>query len=506
MQLSTQGLDEYIQQRQNVYNEYIQQQHNDYNEYLQKTTEDFQNYRDSLNKAFADFLKKKWEIRTLRKEELITSPLKPIKPVLFNHLSKTPPVIIEAQTIHKIKLPEKSIRPSQKFTKLINDSIRENYETFAKNEENKIQFNFYDDNLNVSYNEMDIDLSFLNNETISNAWKSLSENDYLPLIYQLTNYAENYNLNDWGYLLIVRELANKIYTDNNQATLFTWFILFNTGYKNVKAGYFDKKLYIMIPSNMMVYNTSYYPEKGLNLYVFDLNNIRYSTDNVDYNKMDTISTYTDSFFGECVAEFDFFQTEAFNFNKQSKTNLFHVVYKDDLYKIPIEFNTQTVRLYNDYPLCEPQVYFRAPLSKTTIASLDKHIEPIIANMKASEKVQFLLTFTQKAFHYKLDSLQFGFERWQFPEEMFEYQIGDCEDRSCLFARLVKHFTNLKVIGLEYPGHIATAVCFNEEDIEGDAIVHEGMKYLICDPTHFFAAIGMCQEQYKNVCAKVIVFE
>jgi len=57
---------------------------------------------------------------------------------------------------------------------------------------------------------------------------------------------------------------------------------------------------------------------------------------------------------------------------------------------------------------------------------------------------------------------------------------------------------LEVIGLNYHGHVATAVRFNES-ISGDSIIYGGKLYVVTDPTYINASVGMTMptfEQYK----------
>ena len=46
------------------------------------------------------------------------------------------------------------------------------------------------------------------------------------------------------------------------------------------------------------------------------------------------------------------------------------------------------------------------------------------------------------------------------DEPLFYPYSDCEDHSVLFAYLVRELPGLEVIGLDYPGHVATAVRFS----------------------------------------------
>ena len=114
----------------------------------------------------------------------------------------------------------------------------------------------------------------------------------------------------------------------------------------------------------------------------------------------------------------------------------------------------------------------------------------------------MLRFVQTAFEYENDETQFGREKPFFAEETLFYQFSDCEDRSVLFAYLVRNLLGLEVIGLDYPGHIATAVKFST-DIKGDYVEHQGERYIICDATFINANLGQCMPRLQNVIPKVI---
>ena len=108
----------------------------------------------------------------------------------------------------------------------------------------------------------------------------------------------------------------------------------------------------------------------------------------------------------------------------------------------------------------------------------------------------LLRFVQTAFEYQTDDEQFGREKYLIPDETLYYGICDCEDRSILFAHLVRKLVGLPVVGLDYPGHIATAVQFSQR-LPGAYVNYEGEDYLICDPTYINADIGMVMPQFKD---------
>jgi hypothetical protein len=84
----------------------------------------------------------------------------------------------------------------------------------------------------------------------------------------------------------------------------------------------------------------------------------------------------------------------------------------------------------------------------------------------------------------------------FAEECLYYPYADCEDRTSLLAELVKRYTGLSYVILSYPEHVALAVHFPGEE-QGDFVLIEGKKYLVCDPTFINAKSGMLPVSFKN---------
>ena len=66
----------------------------------------------------------------------------------------------------------------------------------------------------------------------------------------------------------------------------------------------------------------------------------------------------------------------------------------------------------------------------------------------------------------------------------------------------RELLGLEVIGLDYPGHIATAVRFSSM-VPGDQVVVGDRSYTICDPTYLNATVGMAMPNFKGVEPKVI---
>ena len=100
----------------------------------------------------------------------------------------------------------------------------------------------------------------------------------------------------------------------------------------------------------------------------------------------------------------------------------------------------------------------------------------------------LIRFVQTAFEYQTDQDQFDREKLMNPDEILHYDKSDCDDRSIFYTYLVRRLLRLETAGLDYPGHLATAVRF-PSSVSGDTVNVEGSRFLVCDPTYINADIG-----------------
>jgi hypothetical protein len=69
--------------------------------------------------------------------------------------------------------------------------------------------------------------------------------------------------------------------------------------------------------------------------------------------------------------------------------------------------------------------------------------------------------------------------------------------------LVRELVGLDVVLVYYPGHLAMAVNF-DTDVEGDYIMLDGRKFIVCDPTYIFSQVGQTMPEMSNESATVIL--
>jgi len=308
-------------------------------------------------------------------------------------------------------------------------------------------------------------------------------------LHELYKIKQAYHFNDWGYYNILIEAAENIFNSSNEQTLFVWYALLQSGYR-IKVGYNDSYLFLLLPTQQELYNIQYLKENNLRYYLFQGGK----------NQPAHISTYP-GFYTDHSKIFSF-SLDELPVLPGGETEFRQLIYKQK--SIGLEFNSGAMDFLSSYPQCALPVYFSAPLSSANLDILDKIFIPLFKNKTDREKVDILLNFIQGSIEYKIDQEQFGKERYMFAEECLYYPFSDCEDRSVLLGQLVKHFTGLPAIGLEFSEHVTLAVHFPDEEY-GNYVLYEGKKYFICDSTYINATSGMIPEDIKKEKPKIIIY-
>jgi len=326
----------------------------------------------------------------------------------------------------------------------------------------------------------------------------MSKTNYPDLLKQASYYAREMRLNDWGSLELFHALGREICHAENEAILFTWFLASKSGY-DTKVGFGGDKVALLIPTDNKLYAVPFL--------TVGKKQRRYYVANLDPKwKMDDerIYTYEDDYpqAGGLVV---FSITAPPVTEGKSVTKTLKFSYGGQEHVIPISISVDAVRFFEYYPQTNFEVYFDALPSAGASSTLQTALRPLVQGKTEKEAVSILLRFVQTAFGYKTDPEQFGREKPLFPDETLYYDYSDCEDRAILFARLVRTLTRLDVVGLDYPGHLATAVNFTD-NIRGASVTHQGRKYVICDPTYVNADVGDCMPELKSIEPNVIKIE
>jgi len=323
---------------------------------------------------------------------------------------------------------------------------------------------------------------------IASYWEAMSQtSQFDAFLSQAQEKTERLGLNDWGYHNFLFTCGMAVHGgDRNLANLFTWFMSVKSGY-DTRVGYSDDRVYLLMPSRNTLYSVSYLTLKGMRYYAMTFDGSK--------EKLSRLYTYKGKYpRSERLMDYRILEVPALGPDITEKELNFE--YGGETQDIKVSYNKSLVDYYRYYPQTNIKIYFDALASDELNYSMTKELKVLLEGKSEKEAVDFLLGFSQKAFAYKTDDDQLGREKYMLPEETLWYPYSDCEDRSFLFAYLVRRILKLDVVGLNYPGHVATAVRFSY-NVPGDYVVMNNRKYIVCDPTYINASAGMAMPKYKR---------
>jgi hypothetical protein len=482
------------------FEEYKRQQQAKFNSYAQKKTEAFRAYRDRVNAEFVDYMRKAWTREEAQPAKPLPKRPEPPKPVVRETLDIPLFDAIPIGDVIKPEVPDfkkpQPIIPLDELEKLVNtepEELSEEVKPIVKPQTDKLEgfvFNWCGQTWRVPLdNQHRFRLKSVNEADVADAWRVLSEAKYGPVVAACLKIRDSYQLPDWGYLHFLEAMANSFLPGKaNEARLFEMFILSQSGYQ-VRIARSNGQLYLLVPSSGNIYEYTYLTIESRNYYVIDKSSSR------------------GSFF---VYERDFPHAQPFTWQMSELPQLVGEGKVRTLQgkRFPevgatVEISKNLTEFMNEYPRCNDwNSYAFASLSRQAKDGLYPTLRQAIDGKTKKEAVDILLDFVQTAFEYQTDQEQFGKERPLFGDETLYYPYCDCEDRSILFSILVRELVGLDVVLLNYPEHLATAVCFNE-NVEGDYFVIDGKRYVVCDPTYIGSHVGEAMPGFKNTKATII---
>lgn len=327
-------------------------------------------------------------------------------------------------------------------------------------------------------------------KAVADAYEAMCKADYKPLLADCRQLKKDLKLNDWGVFLFVRDASNALCVDANASVVMQQFLLNELGYKSKMARRADRdQMLLFVATDCKMYGRPYFTKDGLNYY--------------NLTSDETCQFYMcqeDS--PKAKSSIDMQITNA----PQLNSGMVNSVHKNGAGTVAVSVDVpkSLMLFYKSMPQCDYSVYVNAKVNPAVADRLLSSLAPIVEGKSETEAANLLINFVQTGFKYATDQEQFGYEKPFFVEELFYYPYCDCEDRSVLYSYLVRNLLKLDVVLLDYPNHIATAVCFNE-NVSGDFVTVEGKKYIVCDPTYIGASIGKAMPQFKRVAAKVLKY-
>ena len=308
-------------------------------------------------------------------------------------------------------------------------------------------------------------------------WETLSSEDYNNIVVECLKIRDSYNLCDWAYLLMLKSLSESIYGKPcNEATILMAYIYCQSGYK-MRLAKNDEQIIMLYATEHTIYEKSYFVLNDEKFYpLFNKKCDQLKIFNKSFPKEQSMSLYVKS-------------APKLTFTPTNEREVKSERYPEINAKVTV--NKNLLDFYSTYPTSMLQVgymtrwamYANTPLSEETSSKVYPALKQQIEGLSEIEAANKLLNWVQTPFKYEYDGKIWGGDRAFFADETLHYDYCDCEDRSILLSRLMRDLLGVKVALVHYPGHLATAVCFKDQNIEGDYLTIQNEKYIICDPTY-----------------------
>lgn len=468
-----------------------------FDEFAKTAEGDFSQFRKDADKSFADLMHEAWKefevsdaLERPRKPEPETLPEAP-KDSIPSGVALPEPVC-PSDSVCVVTLPEEVVKPVVSPVEVPVDVPVE-----APVAGKAIRFNFYNSMVEVTIPEGVSDFYMRNTsaDEIRICWKELEKASFDVLLSQISMYEDKFALSGWSRYLMIDALTDVVYgmLGRPEGEVLKTYLLNRMGLA-AKLASVDGRLTTLVAVREQVYSrvfvqmgdVKYYLEPGYE----DVKEL-YSYDVEMSDGLKPVSVVIDrplNFPGENLRE------DAVQLVERPSAVLGTVL------SLPV--NVNICKCYLDFPQVDADVYARSAVDTSFSEALLQAFKPYLEGKTEEEKVALLLKYMHFDFQYATDDDQFGYEKPFFLEEDFVYSHNDCEDRSILFAYLVRNLLGLDVVLLDYPDHIATAVAFSTE-VQGDYFTYGQKRYVVCDPTYIGAAVGMTMQRYVNTEFKVL---
>lgn len=317
--------------------------------------------------------------------------------------------------------------------------------------------------------------------SIRGFWKRMAEGPYRPTLDVLQKQCEDMNLSDWGYYRYLKDLGTQLYGNDapNEQVLWTWFMMMKSGYA-ARVGYRGSEVFLMLPVDQKIFGRPQMHIDGQRYYL------------MVEDMSGSLRTYEGQH-GEASQALQLDEGTLPDVADRSATSTVEFSFQDERYSLDIAYNPASVEYLRAYPIVELSVLFQAGVSAEAQSSLEKALRPLLTGRGPRASLNLLLTFAQFATDYKRDQDHFGEERYLFPEESLATDYSDCEDRAVLLAYLTRTLLCRKVVGLQWPSHVALAVRAGNgltATSEDHTVTVDGDTYIYADPTYIGSDLGM----------------
>ncbi len=441
-----------------------------YEQFKKQAQANYGSFRDECNKKYADFLRQSWE--QYKGNAPVPRPKddKPVPPKPYEPPVEDKPVVVKPVDVTPV-VPAPV--PQPKPVEPIRSVPTPDDDTFA--------FDFYSLKCKVKLPDYaKLTVNDCRPGSIADGWEKLCGKEMNNAIRNCLETRLCYNLCDWAYLEFLNQLASEYCSNRNSATLLAAYLYCQSGYQ-MRLGEDGGRLVMLYASRSSIFDKPYFVIDATTFYPYG-------------ETSGSISICNAAFEGETPLSLAIDKEQLLGKSVSTPRAITSRDYPDMSAETAVP--TELVKFYDAYPtsaiggnpLTRWAMYANVPLATEAKDRLYPALRKAIEGLSKQEAAEKLLNWVQTGFVYEYDDKVWGHDRAFFAEETLYYPYCDCEDRSILFSRIVRDLLGLDVALIYYPGHLATAVCF-DGDVNGDAMTVGGRRFTVCDPTYIGAPVG-----------------
>ena len=462
----------------------------EYEKFRQQAKKEYNDFRQQAHRQYADFVKEAWQ--KYRQKPGIPQPIeKDVPPVTLPTIDRNKPLHDRPIVIDKVTKPTPLVpqpMPLQPIEEV--PEISPKYTTCT----------FFGTQLRVRFDKSKlIHLVSANERDVADAIGKIRLEDYDNLTRDCLALRRSMQLSDWAYLGMLKTISIHIAGEyNNDAVLLMMFLYMQSGYK-MRVASDHNRIYMLFASRHVIYNSAYYDLDGEYYYGMEELPGELYISGARFPKEKSMSLQIT-------------QQPKFSENNGETRTITSKQYEE--LKVNVSVNRNLIDFYNTYPvstlgqdfMTKWTVYANAEMEQGVQRQLYPALKKILDGHSQRECVDGLLNWVQTGFEYEYDEEIWGHDRAFFAEESLYYPYCDCEDRAILFTRLVRDIVGLKCVLVYYPGHLAAAVEFTDDTVNGDIINIGEHRFVVCDPTYIGAPVGMTMRGMDNNAATVVLLE
>ena len=215
----------------------------DYNNFKNDAISAYVDFRKKANEEYAAFMKQAWkQYKVIPKVSIPKENDE--QPIDYNgNKGKGNPIEYDGIIPHEDSTPKPQPKPIAPIPE--NDKDQQYFKFF-----------YYGTEMKVRYNpSLAVKLANANGNTLSEAWSTLSSDDYNNLIRDCLEIRIRYKLCDWAYYKMLEKLSNAACGENtNEAVLLIAFLYAQSGYRMRLAVTEQNKLLLLFNSNNMLFD------------------------------------------------------------------------------------------------------------------------------------------------------------------------------------------------------------------------------------------------------------